>query len=562
MKINQQLLNELSELVVNSLEKCITQQQQQRLESLLEQNPLARKYYFLLINTYLGVQDPNNLKVLHDNSRDVPYDIELWKALAENEANAPGIHIEKPDDTPVELGLAKTAKLERQISRLSIYTLILSAAAVLLIMIMVWVSPPISIVATLTDSINAEWISTEGIPAKGEVLRQGSLTLARGFAEITFDDGAVVVVEAPAVIDLESAGSMFVTSGKISAHVSDYATGFTVNTLSGSIVDLGTEFGVRVEGDGTCDLHMFKGKANLIAGRKNQRKTPQIINANEARSVDFTTGEVKDISLSEKSFVRRIDSEKGFIWRGQDVQLADIVGGGNGFGNGSSDIAIDLASGKVVDGFLPYYVMSNRDYHSVTSLPFIDGVFVPDGEEGPVITTSAGHVFDNCPDTYGISWGAIFKDGRYAYPSETKTIKLRNWRNFEILQLDGQEYMGNPKSAITMHSNIGITFDLAAIRNEIPDLDIAGFSALFGMADNVTEHVGDNFTPLVDVWVLVDGRIRYSKTAIGVDNEAENIQFAIKGNDRFLTLIVTDANGNINNDWTMFADPVLKLSNK
>ena len=558
MKINQKLLNELAELVFLSLEDGLSEEKHQKLESLLEREPLARKYYFRLINTYLGVQEPNNLKALHDRDQDVPYDIELWKALAENEATAPGIHIEKPGEKPIEMGLMKVEKLERKISRLSVYTLILSAAAMLLLIIMVLSSPIRPIVATLTDSINAEWINTKDIPTDGDPLRQGELTLARGLVEITFDNGAVVVVEAPAVIELEGPKAMFLTSGRISAVVSQYAIGFTVNTLSGSIVDLGTEFGVSVENDGSCDLHMFKGRANLIVGRNDEKKASQIVNANEARSVDFVTGEVEDIDLSEKGFVRQIDSEKGLIWRGQDLQLADIVGGGNGFGSGTSDIAIDPGSGEVIDSFLATYVMSDRNYHPVTSLPFIDGVFVPDGQAGPVITTSAGHLFDSCPDTRGESWGAIYKDGRYSVDHET--VYLRNWRNYEILLLDGEEYMGNPKSAITMHSNSGITFDLDAIRNEFPELDIVGFSALFGIADNVTERAGGDSVPKVDIWVLVDGQIQHSQTAVEPDNGTENIQFTIESDNRFLTLIVTDAGGETGLDWAIFADPVLDLS--
>ncbi|MCK4998226.1 MAG: hypothetical protein KAS23_01785 [Anaerohalosphaera sp.] len=294
----------IDELVFKSFEGVISEQECRELEAMIESSSIAREYYCSCIYFNLGMLKVKD--VVHQ-----PLQMQmLLEEMAEYEKKAPTIHIEKPIEKSVESwqGLMKVEKPKRTISRLSVYTLILSAAAVLFLMILVLSSPIRPIVATLTDSINAEWISEDEIPAKGEVLREGALTLVRGFAEITFDDGAVVIVEAPAVIELESSKSMFVHSGKISAVISEYAIGFTVNILSGSIVDLGTEFGVSVEGDGSCSLYMFEGKANLIAGQEGQKRTSQIVTEGQARQMKNDGRGIRSIGFNKHAFVRQIPS--------------------------------------------------------------------------------------------------------------------------------------------------------------------------------------------------------------------------------------------------------------
>lgn len=476
---------------------------------------------------------------------DMFWDADSWQALAEKEKIAPEVHKEKPTEKSVEPVLAKTVKPERKISSFSIYTLTLSAAAILLLMLMFLFTPVRPVVGVLTDSINAEWISTEEIPAKGEVLSQGELTLVRGLAEITFDDGAVVIVEAPAVIELESPKSMFVHSGKISAVVSEYATGFTVNTLSASIVDLGTEFGVSVEGDGSCSLHMFKGKASLIAGRKGQRRTSQIINVDEARSVDLITGQVEDIKLGEKSFVRRIDSQKGFIWRGERFNLVDIVGGGNGFGTSRHSHVIDPTTGNVI----PFRDRSTDTrfiklkYNPVQALDFVDGVFIPDGGDESVIISSEGHLFENCPDTEG------------ATRKDIATLDSVYQTEDAVLQMDQIYYGTIEHPAISMHANKGITFDLKAIRDSMPKIQITRFKALCGIVDaNNPEQVEYK----AGFWILVDGKLMdsFPDARFGI---VHSIDIPITQDSRYLTLITTDGGDNIHNDRCIFAEPVLVL---
>ena len=552
MKFNQELLNEIAELVVLSMENDITKEQLQRLESLLEGDPIARKYYFRLINTYWGLQEPDNLKVLHDKGHEAPYDIELWKALAEIEATAPGIHIERPSEKTDDSDMIVDAKPGHKISKMSIFTLVFSAAAILFITVLVIFFPSPPVVATLTDSINAEWVNIKEIPSNGDVLRKGEMTLIRGLAEVTFDDGAVVVVEAPAVIKLVSPKSMFVSSGKVSAFVSEYATGFTVNTPSASIVDLGTEFGVSVKYDGSCDLHMFRGKANLVVGQEGQKRTTQIVEVDQARSVDRRASQIRDISLQKNDFVRRIDSQNGFVWRGQNLDIADVVGGGNGFGTGRYGSGIDLDSGNP-NSYMNY--IDNRPGHDqyleVPGNDWIDGVFIPDGGNGDVQIDSSGNTFAACPDTSGVYWTQIANSGIVAIENQTRHHSV----------LDGLEYGTIKNPSIIMVPNVGITFDLNNIRKDMPGVDISQFTAKCGLSETLQGEFDEDSAKAVisDFWVFIDGEKRFEAKGVSSISGPKDILLDIQPEDRFLTLIVTDGDMTIGHDWCLFGDPKLIL---
>ena len=93
-------------------------------------------------------------------------------------------------------------------------------------------------VAVLTRGVNLEWESAAITP--GTPLLPGLLKLKSGIAQIEFYQGARVVIEGPAELQLISSGEATCTRGKLSANVPPQAKGFRINTPKGTIVDLGT----------------------------------------------------------------------------------------------------------------------------------------------------------------------------------------------------------------------------------------------------------------------------------------------------------------------------------
>ncbi|MCK4999645.1 MAG: FecR domain-containing protein [Anaerohalosphaera sp.] len=559
MTSSNDIFVELRQLVTEATQGFITKERMARLNQILADSGEARRYYLELVDIFVLTEHlcSDAVFFLNDNEFDLSetqsQDLLLLE-LAKEEKRAPSIYVEKPEAKAVEPKLTKIVKTERKISKLAIYSLTVSAAAILLLMVFFMSIPVRPVVGVLTDSIGAEWISNEYIPAKWDVVRRGELTLAKGLAEITFNDGAVVTVEGPAIIELESPKSMFLASGRISAVVSEYATGFEVNTLSARIIDLGTEFGVSIGGDGSCSLHMFKGKANLIAGKKDQKKTSKTINANEARNVDWATGKVEEIKLGENSFVRHIDSEKGLIWRGQNVDLANIFGGGDGF-KGGGKRSIDPATGEASLAAKSVDRKGSNKYQPLDEMQYIDGIFVPDGGGGAVVVDTSGNVFEKCPDTSGF------------YNIDATNDKWGTSGQGDVTINHGRQ---DDAAVLFLHSNIGITFDLDEIRTIVPCEDITAFTAHCGIPKTLVSHNNwysrrADLDARVDFWILVDGEIRLKKLNVAFESDIIDVNIPLSAADQMLTLVVTDCGKPpigkraTHFDWFVISEPELKI---
>jgi hypothetical protein len=174
--------------------------------------------------------------------------------------------------------------------------------------------PPVS-VATLTGGIDVRWSNPDLSTELGSPLRPGSIKLVEGTAEITFDEGARIVIEAPAEINLENSNRAFLHLGKLSAEVPVQARGFKINTPNASITDLGTEFGVRVAEDGTSDIYVLKGKVSLLAGKVGERvgklfdAVEQIVEAGQAKRVKTGSSRIENIQFEQKKFIRDMPSQ-------------------------------------------------------------------------------------------------------------------------------------------------------------------------------------------------------------------------------------------------------------
>jgi hypothetical protein len=114
--------------------------------------------------------------------------------------------------------------------------------------------------AVLTRAENAGWKDqTAGITSPRV------LQVRAGVAELRFSQGANVVVEGPAEFEVRSANAGFLRHGKLMARVPQRAIGFTVETATTKVIDLGTEFEVRADKDGTAEVQVFEGKVEFFS---------------------------------------------------------------------------------------------------------------------------------------------------------------------------------------------------------------------------------------------------------------------------------------------------------
>jgi len=554
MKSSRQDFNEVNHLIELAIEGSISLEQSRLLNQWIINDPVIRRYYCEYIQLTVCIEQLSaNISKDDLLDCDMIFDQEWWNQLAREENTAP--ELEMPLDQSRQELIQKVVyppREKRKLSKFSIFMLLNTAAIVLLFIVLKFAPPKGGFeVATLTDSLDAKWANVSLPMEKGSRIVTGNkrLLLCEGYVKLLFDNHAQVTVEGPAEFQILAEDRIGLNYGKVYSSVPDEAIGFSVYTQNAKIIDMGTEFGVVAEVGGHTQLHVLKGKTLLMAGGASKANIE--VNEGTAKKVSGDTGEISELGCRTDYFVRTINSESNLIWKGQNtINLADIVGGGNGFGTGTLELGIDPVSGKLSVEILERRE-SGSDYRSVPSSSCIDGVFIPNGRTQQIIS-SQGHLFRECPPTSGLCYN-IIKNVEKPIDSIV--------RNVISPQL--------PVKSILLHANAGITFDLQEIRRLLPNETITRFQSTIGIRRWVTRPQASN----ADFWVLVDGELRFSRINLKID-EIHLIDIELSGEDCFLTLVETDggdpegrvlddlAISPIDSDWGMFVDPVLVLKSK
>ena len=146
-------------------------------------------------------------------------------------------------------------------------------------------------VATISATNGSQWKSNG--PALGEELQQGrQLDLVSGFAEVTFNSGAQVVLEGPALLDLTSAWEAVLQRGALRANVPPEAVGFRISNPDVEVTDLGTEFSMVASERGGTEVFVLKGSVEASAEGRAQ---PITLREQQARRFDRAKiSEVRD----------------------------------------------------------------------------------------------------------------------------------------------------------------------------------------------------------------------------------------------------------------------------
>lgn len=226
---------------------------------------------------------------------------------------------------------------------------------------------------------------------------------------------------------------------------------------------------------------------------------------------------------------------------GEGLDLADLVGGGNGRRSAERGRGIDLRSGRFVTEKLGYHndIPPNRlqkiewPQEVPAALQFVQGVFVPDGRM-PVPLAGDLRSTD-LPPTSAHAWDAV-RNG--ALNAQRRTT------------LNGVDYAAEGHSLLGLHANGGITFDLAKIRDaqsaaEMRFTTVVGFGAEESAAAS-----------RADFTVYVDGERRWQTLKMRKDESAA-IDLEIAATAKSLTLVATDGGDGIGHDLLFLGDPRL-----
>lgn len=259
---------EVQSLADAMVEETITEAQIARLTGLLQSNPEAQLFYL----RYLDLEASLHVEMRGGARREpLPRAVAPWKKAA------------------------------------------LAAAAMLLIGLAgFFLLRPPAAPAVLARSHDATWSRPSAVLHLGAPLTRGSYRLEKGIAELRFASGVTAVVEGPSDFELTTPLEMRLNSGQVVCRADPGTKGFTVHTSKAEVLDLGTEFGVRIGEAGRTEVQVYEGEVvtRLKGGTADERR----LLGGQAVDVD---GSVQDALFRPSRFVRTLPGPLDPRGRGQ-----------------------------------------------------------------------------------------------------------------------------------------------------------------------------------------------------------------------------------------------------
>lgn len=407
---------------------------------------------------------------------------------------------------------------------------------------LIWRLTSKSPLATVASTYDAKWDTGLSFET-GAAIPTSPLYLKSGLAEIQFDRGASIVVEGPAFVRVLSDNSVELTEGKLSAKVPPSAHGFTVETSTARVVDLGTEFGVSVEKSGATEIDVFKGTVQAKPRGADPSAPPVPISAGQAASIALGVCHLVPSGVKPQEFVRSLAVSR------ESLDVLDLICGGDGTTHRRTaridqrSGTIDLAQGTIT----PPSEDSDSKYCRTGGPPALDGTFIPDGSS---VTDSAQDHFA-FRSTGGGMFNSIYVGGPPIWMNDGSAAPYP-------IKLGDTDYSLAPHGYLYVHANGALTLNLAEIRRLHPGRQLTRFKAVVGNFRNTVHGSSTLTNDKADALVLVDGTPRFARMDFTRLDGAISVDVPIHDADYFLTLAITQGSDGMNSDWVIFGDPMLE----
>lgn len=122
------------------------------------------------------------------------------------------------------------------------------------------------IVAQFGELKDCRWVDSDTRIEPGDEIQVGRrIELSSGSAEVLFQTGARLTLVGPAIIELRSENSGFLTLGEVSLVAeTPESKGFTIETPISKFIDIGTAFTATVSPDGLSRLEVTEGEVDVV----------------------------------------------------------------------------------------------------------------------------------------------------------------------------------------------------------------------------------------------------------------------------------------------------------
>ena len=253
---------------------------------------------------------------------------------------------------------------------------------------------------------------------------------------------------------------------------------------------------------------------------------------------EVSTEESKRAQQEKTKLTKRLAELRAEIGKlaGEGLDLADIVGGGDGRGSGVAGQGIEFGNGNATKAKLGYHkdIQTNRlqkvNYPTEDKARRIAWVFVPDGRSE--VLADAKLPIKGIPATSGYAWDVV-RNG--PLNAQASTV------------IDGVDYATKGHSILGLHANGGITFDLAGTRKSGAAGDLR-FTAMVGFGAKK-----EAAKSLADFSVYVDGEQRFQRLKMTKADSAR-VDVSVPATAKTLTLIATDGGDGISSDLLFLGD--------
>ena len=214
-----------------------------------------------------------------------------------------------------------------------------------------------SAAALVTGTRNCLWEKDSANIGYGTELQSGQLLrLEAGVAELTFTDGARVILEGPSSLRVLKAGGAELLSGRVVASVPRGSANFSLRTPRLSIGDSGTQFGLVANAEGFSEVHVFEGsvRALLLGDRGETVRKVELARQDAARLVPHSS-QLAFISVDAGSFVRTLANSMGPVGgllaiEEFDYPVGPLAWQNGGFGWAGPWADIEAASDSIAAG--------------------------------------------------------------------------------------------------------------------------------------------------------------------------------------------------------------------
>jgi hypothetical protein len=200
-------------------------------------------------------------------------------------------------------------------------------------------------------------------------------------------------------------------------------------------------------------------------------------------------------------------------------------------------------------------------FHACSGSSVIDGVFIPSSHGKGVVINSAGDVV-NLPPNDGTTWGPIW--ARRDTVSFPLAAEMDDFWGTDTLPGIRKRLSTAVYGIVGIHANVGITFDLRSLRM-LEDRTVVAFEATLVNLDNSEERdpaLVKSIRRSADFQIYVDGELRFDRLDFARRDGDAEVEVALAVDDRFLTIIATDAGNRMRFDHLVLIDSVFRLDGR